>query len=366
MADDRVYTIFDVGNHVMRYGIAGDDAPRNVERSVYVKDEQGSLATFGDAALYSDIEPERLVEDSVCKDIDGISMFGSHLNDYIGLAPQGVLYSLNLAMPLTGKLALIESHFELTGQTAVSLTSTTCLTMYSTGRTTGLALNLGHDGCEIGALFEGSLIGSYTRFLPIGGRKISEQLFSSLHESYPELFDRPTLRKIAIVEDIKAKMCRVSMHAQTPQASPQSFILPDEQRIIEVTPEAVRVPDMYFEPAGFGQPCKNLLQLVESSLDSEVHDLWIEELNKVLVLTGGSSMHPDLPERLEQSIQQSSSFKPRIRVVATMERKYSSWIGGSILASLSSFGNIVVSREHYQEQGAHQVYRKSCAATFCH
>ncbi len=38
-------------------------------------------------------------------------------------------------------------------------------------------------------------------------------------------------------------------------------------------------------------------------------------------------------------------------MVAPPERKYSSWIGGSIIGSLSSFGQQVITKEEYDESG---------------
>lgn len=47
-----------------------------------------------------------------------------------------------------------------------------------------------------------------------------------------------------------------------------------------------------------------------------------------------------------------------IKVVAPPERKFSVWIGGSILGSLASFAQMWVSKQEYDESGAHIVHRK--------
>ncbi len=359
-----MFGVFEVGNYLMRYGIAGEDAPRRVDLNTYCEDKDGCLTSFGDAAVFGNHLAQRLVEDSVVKNIDGICYIGKHYDESLGLTPTGVLYSINLSMPLTCKLALMESHFDLTNQRAVSLTSSPCLSMYSTGRTSGLALNLGHDGCEIGALSEGTLIGSNSRFSPFSGRQISEQLHTWLQRRYPNLFNSPYLKMMTIVEDIKAKKCQVSMEGSTLDSSSQQYEMPDGQ-MIDIAPDAMNAPDMFFKPENFGLTCSNLLQLIESSLSDQLHDLSNEDLNRTLVLTGGSSMFINLPERLEVCIRQSNIIKSRIRLVATMERKYSSWIGGSILASLTAFNNITITRESFDEEGVYRVYRKHCAATFC-
>ncbi|MQI72129.1 actin, cytoplasmic 2, partial [Escherichia coli] len=48
----------------------------------------------------------------------------------------------------------------------------------------------------------------------------------------------------------------------------------------------------------------------------------------------------------------------KIKVVAPPERKYSVWIGGSILASLSTFQQMWISKGEYDESGPAIVHRK--------
>ena len=48
----------------------------------------------------------------------------------------------------------------------------------------------------------------------------------------------------------------------------------------------------------------------------------------------------------------------KIKIIAPPERKYSVWIGGSILASLSTFQQMWISKEEYDESGPSIVHRK--------
>ena len=48
----------------------------------------------------------------------------------------------------------------------------------------------------------------------------------------------------------------------------------------------------------------------------------------------------------------------KARIIAPAERKYSVWIGGSILASLASFQSMWVTKQEYDESGASIVHRK--------
>lgn len=54
----------------------------------------------------------------------------------------------------------------------------------------------------------------------------------------------------------------------------------------------------------------------------------------------------------------------QVKIVAPPERKYSVWIGGSILASLSTFQNLWVSKQEYDESGPGIVHRSTSTHFF--
>ena len=79
-----------------------------------------------------------------------------------------------------------------------------------------------------------------------------------------------------------------------------------------------------------------------------------------IVLAGGNTMFDGFAERLRTEIETHVPGKllKGLEVVAPPERKYSTWIGGSILASLSTFGGMWISANEYNETGPQIVHRK--------
>lgn len=71
-------------------------------------------------------------------------------------------------------------------------------------------------------------------------------------------------------------------------------------------------------------------------------------------------MYEGLPDRLKNELIALAPPGGEIRVVATPDRKYAVWKGGSTLASLSTFASSWVTMEDYQEHGASIVHRKCC------
>lgn len=69
-------------------------------------------------------------------------------------------------------------------------------------------------------------------------------------------------------------------------------------------------------------------------------------------------MFPGITDRLQQEVTNMAPSSMRVKVVAPPERKYSVWIGGSILASLSTFQQMWISKQEYDESGPSIVHRK--------
>merc|ERR1711879_1099421 len=75
------------------------------------------------------------------------------------------------------------------------------------------------------------------------------------------------------------------------------------------------------------------------------------DLYQNTVLSGGSTMFPNIDARLSKEITALAPASIKIKVVAPPERKYSVWIGGSILSSLSTFQEMWISKDNYDESG---------------
>ncbi|KAH3758657.1 Actin subfamily protein [Pelomyxa schiedti] len=77
-----------------------------------------------------------------------------------------------------------------------------------------------------------------------------------------------------------------------------------------------------------------------------------------IVLSGGTSMFPGIADRMQKEMTTLAPTTMKIKIIAPPERKYSVWIGGSILASLSTFQQMWISKEEYDESGPAIVHRK--------
>lgn len=83
-----------------------------------------------------------------------------------------------------------------------------------------------------------------------------------------------------------------------------------------------------------------------------------KELYANIVMSGGTTMYEGIDTRLAQEVSNLAPSAMKVRVVAPPERKFSVWIGGSLLSSLSTFQTMWITRAEYEEAGPSIVHRK--------
>lgn len=121
--------------------------------------------------------------------------------------------------------------------------------------------------------------------------------------------------------------------------------------------ERFRCPEVLFDPNLIGLEAKGAHHLVNDTIckcDIDVR----RELYNNIVLSGGTSMFEGMQARLQKEISDMAGSAIKVRVVAPPERKFSVWIGGSILSSLSTFAQMWITKEDYDEVGPNIVHRK--------
>ena len=95
-------------------------------------------------------------------------------------------------------------------------------------------------------------------------------------------------------------------------------------------------------------------QFIKSYLRTPV----LQDLYANTVLSGGTTMYPGIADRMQKEITALAPSTMKIKIIAPPERKYSVWIGGSILASLSTFQEMWISKQEFDEAGPGIVHRK--------
>ena len=121
-------------------------------------------------------------------------------------------------------------------------------------------------------------------------------------------------------------------------------------------------PEILFRPSivGIEIGVRKIEEICNDSIQ-KCDDIDIrKELYNSIVLAGGTSMFNGLPERLIKEIKALApkSMKQEVRVIVSPERRFATWIGGSILSSFSEFKSCWITKTEYEEQGETIVRRK--------
>ncbi|MCE2155643.1 actin, cytoplasmic 2, partial [Streptococcus thermophilus] len=112
-----------------------------------------------------------------------------------------------------------------------------------------------------------------------------------------------------------------------------------------------------FQPSFLGMESAGVHEVVHNSVMRCDIDIRKDLLANV-VMSGGTTMYAGIADRMQKEITSLSPSTIKIKIVAPPERKYSVWIGGSILGSLSTFQALWITKEEYDESGPGIVHRK--------
>jgi actin-related protein len=107
-----------------------------------------------------------------------------------------------------------------------------------------------------------------------------------------------------------------------------------------------RAPEALFQPSLIGSESSGIHETTYNSIMKCDVDIR-KDLYANIVMSGGTTMYPGIADRMQKEITALAPSSMKIKIVAPPERKYSVWIGGSILASLSTFQQMWVSKQVY-------------------
>jgi len=288
---------------------------------------------------------------------------------------------------------LTELMFEKFDAPAFFLSKDAVLSAFATGRATALVVDCGGGTTKVSPVHDGYILKKGVVSNKLGGdaltsyltRQLTEQRKVTIKPHYMIEKSDGEVKDISaklnhitssystwmvgdVVRDLKESFCKASDVRYDPaifeSKPPSRYELPDGN-VIEVAAERYLVPELLLQPdlgdegikaAAFSDELKGQVGMVEM-INQSIHrcdpdirrDLYMH-----VVLTGGGSLFGGLSERLTNELVlkvAQQKVKVNCPTLAT-ERRFSAWIGGSILASLGTFHQLWMSKKEYEESGA--------------
>ncbi|XP_041831227.1 uncharacterized protein LOC121633367 isoform X1 [Melanotaenia boesemani] len=373
MANFKTPIVLDTGSGLMKAGFADQKYPNIIFPTIigmpkYEEIMNGDLQKetyIGHNAQHMRgvLALKHPMKNGVIQNWDEMEKIWHHTFQQLTVDPEDhpVLLTEAAINPLENRQRMVEMMFECFSVPWTYVAMQAVLALYAAGRTTGVVFDSGDGVSHSMPVFEGYCLPHAVQRFPLAGVDVTMHLKKLLQEQ--GVCMRTTAEE-EIVREMKEKCCCVALNYEAELSQEGSscremyYSLPDGQ-IVTLGTERFRAPEILFQPQLIGRDHYGMHKSVFKSILSSDVDLRRCFLENI-VLSGGNTLLPGLPERLQAEIKSlvPADMGVNVRVTSPKDRDFLVWSGGAVLANLPTFSSAWISHEEYEEYGPQIVFRK--------
>ncbi|EUD65565.1 hypothetical protein C922_04071 [Plasmodium inui San Antonio 1] len=236
------------------------------------------------------------------------------------------------------------------------------MSMYATGLTTGLVLDIGDGVTQCIPVFDGYIEKNSIIRSDFGGEELSMFLQKLICDIG---YSMTTRKNFEYIKTMKETLCFCSLNPPKDQERddltvtytlPDGDVLRDGYSSIELSHERFYVPEALFNPLICHRDSLSIVDIVwKSLLLCPIENR--KTLTSYIVLSGGSSLFPNLVERLEREVKNNAPESARsvVKVHAHENRAIMAWCGARIFSQpeiRDAQEGLWISKEEYEEIGS--------------
>ena len=367
--------VIDNGSGTIKAGFAGDEEPKciipnYVGRPKYIRVMAGGLE--GDYFIGKSAEQHRgllsikyPMEHGIVVDWNDMELMWHHIYSkeqlQIFAEEHPVLITESPVNPRRNRERTAEILFETFNVPALFISMQAVLSLYASGRTTGVVLDSGDGITQAVPIYEGFALPLSIVRTDVAGRDITKFLKFLIRK---EGLTLNTTAEFEVIKKLKEQACYITSNSSRAiddlaagDSDRMSYTLPDGHTIEIGASSRIKAPEILFRPDLIGSESEGIHTVLVNSIaksDLELRKVFLENI----VLSGGSTLFKGFGERLLSEVRRSCK-NSHIKIFSSPKRLYSAWTGGSILANLGSFKRMWVSKREYEEEGHRAIHRKT-------
>ena len=359
--------VIDNGTGYCKAGFSGEEGPRALLRTVVGRPKLNNSNDFyvGCDAIEKKgiLNLNYPMEHGIITDWDDMEKVWKHIfDDELKIDPSehNVLLTEAAMVSKFQREKMVQIMFEQFKTPGLYISNPATLSLYSSGKLTGLVCESGEGVTQCVPVLDGYALCHEINRMYFGGRDITDYLVKLLNKAgYPLM----TNSEREIAREIKEKLCYVfnyemKTHKEINYEMPDGSQIKIKEQIL--SEQILSAPEILFYPEMCGREEGGITQKCYESIQKSDIDIR-KELYGCIVISGGNTMFNGLPERLKRDVRALApeSMKEQVRVIAGPERKYAAWLGGAILSSVStSSSEFMVTKDEYDESGSQIVHKK--------